>query len=211
MTRARGRTGGPPRQTHPAPVRSGPAPVRHRRTDRRRDRDRLQRRESLVPLPQPRPTATARWSSTATADRRSMPTRTAASAKPDRRDSADGGRQEVVERRPRPTAAAQAMVFVVDGVVTRTSCCPACRCASATTGRTLAGRSASTSRGACKNPMNPDWPSWRAGCGRHRDQPHPARVRDGLRVMGPEYIRLSATGPEDQWAEMLRHVGRLRG
>ncbi|TCN29246.1 hypothetical protein EV644_13936 [Kribbella orskensis] len=29
--------------------------------------------------------------------------------------------------------------------------------------------------------------------------------------MGPEYIRLSAIGPEDQWAELLRHVGRLRG
>ena len=30
-------------------------------------------------------------------------------------------------------------------------------------------------------------------------------------VTGPEYIRLSATGPEDQWAELLRRAGRLRG
>lgn len=28
-------------------------------------------------------------------------------------------------------------------------------------------------------------------------------------VTGPAYIRLSATGPEDQWAELLRHAGRL--
>ncbi|WP_433012302.1 hypothetical protein [Kribbella sp. CA-294648] len=28
-------------------------------------------------------------------------------------------------------------------------------------------------------------------------------------VAGPEYVRLSATGPEDQWAELLRHAGRL--
>ncbi|NYE40972.1 hypothetical protein [Streptomyces fulvorobeus] len=29
-------------------------------------------------------------------------------------------------------------------------------------------------------------------------------------VAGPEYARLSATGPDDSWADVLRHVGRLR-
>ncbi|MEU8678545.1 hypothetical protein [Streptomyces sp. NPDC048560] len=28
-------------------------------------------------------------------------------------------------------------------------------------------------------------------------------------VAGPEYVRLSATGPDDTWADVLRHVGRL--
>ncbi|WP_020389181.1 hypothetical protein [Kribbella catacumbae] len=28
-------------------------------------------------------------------------------------------------------------------------------------------------------------------------------------VAGREYVRLSATGPEDQWAELLRYAGRL--
>jgi hypothetical protein len=29
-------------------------------------------------------------------------------------------------------------------------------------------------------------------------------------VTGPQYLRLSATGPEDQWAELLSHIRRAR-
>jgi hypothetical protein len=29
-------------------------------------------------------------------------------------------------------------------------------------------------------------------------------------VTGPQYLRLSATGPEDQWAELLSHTDRVR-
>lgn len=29
-------------------------------------------------------------------------------------------------------------------------------------------------------------------------------------MAGPEYVRISATGPADPWADVLRHVGRLR-